>query len=287
MTSIAFIMGVVPLVFSTRRRRRDAPGDGHRGVRRHARRDGVRPVPHAGVLRRRSARLADASRAGRPRGTLPPDAGGRGGPLIDSHALSRSARLRGGRCRWPCCAAARRAVHAPQRCPAALANARCGACRRRSRYDPRWWRQFDDPVLDQLDRPRRSTPTSTSQVAVARVEQARAVFDETSRSTGSRRAGVGAVVDGASRRCPGSATSRSRPTPTAPGSTRSGRSTCSAGCGPRCRRRRRTPRPERGAGRRPGQRGRGGRAQLLRAARPAAAARGAERSLANQRRPCG
>ena len=34
-----------------RRRRGDPAGDGHRGVRRHARRDGVRPVPHAGVLR--------------------------------------------------------------------------------------------------------------------------------------------------------------------------------------------------------------------------------------------
>ena len=34
------------------RRRRDAPGDGHRGVRRHARRDVLRPLPHAGLLRR-------------------------------------------------------------------------------------------------------------------------------------------------------------------------------------------------------------------------------------------
>ena len=34
-----------------RRRRRDAPGDGHRGVRRHDRRHRLRHLPHAGVLR--------------------------------------------------------------------------------------------------------------------------------------------------------------------------------------------------------------------------------------------
>ena len=51
MTSFAFIMGVIPLVNRERRRQRDAPGDRHRGVRRHARSDIVRVVPHAGVLR--------------------------------------------------------------------------------------------------------------------------------------------------------------------------------------------------------------------------------------------
>ena len=39
MTSMAFIMGVVPLVLVDRRRRRDAPGHGRRGVLRHDRRD--------------------------------------------------------------------------------------------------------------------------------------------------------------------------------------------------------------------------------------------------------
>ena len=38
MTSVAFIMGVVPLVLATGSGRRGAAGDGHRGVRRHARR---------------------------------------------------------------------------------------------------------------------------------------------------------------------------------------------------------------------------------------------------------
>ncbi len=52
------------------RRRRDAPGDGHRGVRRHARRDVLRPLPHAGLLRRgRPAwpRASPAPAAHRPR----------------------------------------------------------------------------------------------------------------------------------------------------------------------------------------------------------------------------
>ena len=52
MTSIAFIAGTVPLVLVARRRRRSALGHRHHRVRRHARRDAVRPVPDAGVLRR-------------------------------------------------------------------------------------------------------------------------------------------------------------------------------------------------------------------------------------------
>ena len=51
MTSIAFIMGVVPLVMSTRRGVGNAPRDGYRRVLRHARRDAVRADAHAGVLR--------------------------------------------------------------------------------------------------------------------------------------------------------------------------------------------------------------------------------------------
>ena len=55
MTSLAFVMGVVPLVHVDRRRRRDAPRHGRRGVRRHDRRDHVRHLPHAGVLRAAAA----------------------------------------------------------------------------------------------------------------------------------------------------------------------------------------------------------------------------------------
>ena len=50
MTSLAFVMGVVPLVTSTRRWRGDAACDGRGGVLRHARRDVLRPVADAGVL---------------------------------------------------------------------------------------------------------------------------------------------------------------------------------------------------------------------------------------------
>ena len=52
MTSVAFIMGVVPLVLCARRRLRDPAGDGHRRVLRHARRHGLRPGAHARLLRR-------------------------------------------------------------------------------------------------------------------------------------------------------------------------------------------------------------------------------------------
>ena len=52
MTSFAFILGVVPLMLSRGRRRRNAPHAGHGRLRRHARRDAVRHLPDAGVLLR-------------------------------------------------------------------------------------------------------------------------------------------------------------------------------------------------------------------------------------------
>jgi multidrug efflux system outer membrane protein len=45
-------------------------------------------------------------------------------------------------------------------------------------YDPKWWRQFEDPVLDSLQ----TTALASNhdlRVAVARVRQARAIFDDT------------------------------------------------------------------------------------------------------------
>ena len=53
MTSFAFILGVTPLVWADRRRRRTAPGARHGGVLRHDRGDRLRPRFHAGVLRHR------------------------------------------------------------------------------------------------------------------------------------------------------------------------------------------------------------------------------------------
>jgi multidrug efflux system outer membrane protein len=47
-------------------------------------------------------------------------------------------------------------------------------------YDPRWWRQLDDPVLDQLQTAA-LTANHDVRTAVARLDQARAVFDEDSR----------------------------------------------------------------------------------------------------------
>ena len=51
MTSFAFILGVVPLVLRHGRRRRDALRAGRRRLQRHARRDVLRPLLHAGLLR--------------------------------------------------------------------------------------------------------------------------------------------------------------------------------------------------------------------------------------------
>jgi multidrug efflux system outer membrane protein len=47
-------------------------------------------------------------------------------------------------------------------------------------YDPRWWRQFDDPILDLLETEALQSNLDV-QMAVSRVNQARAVFDEVER----------------------------------------------------------------------------------------------------------
>ena len=60
MTSMAFILGVVPLLLSTRRRRRDAADAGHGRFQRHARRDRVRDLPDARVFLRRRVAERDA-----------------------------------------------------------------------------------------------------------------------------------------------------------------------------------------------------------------------------------
>ncbi len=47
-------------------------------------------------------------------------------------------------------------------------------------YDPRWWTQFDDPILEALEADALKSNLDV-RTAVARVNQARAVFDETAR----------------------------------------------------------------------------------------------------------
>ena len=54
MTSLAFILGVMPLVIASGRRGRDAPIAGHGRLQRHVGRDAVRHLPDAGVLLRHS-----------------------------------------------------------------------------------------------------------------------------------------------------------------------------------------------------------------------------------------
>ena len=68
MTSMAFILGVVPLLLSDGRRRRDAADAGHGRLQRHARRDRVRDLPDARVLLR--DRLAGRDAVCSPRGPV-------------------------------------------------------------------------------------------------------------------------------------------------------------------------------------------------------------------------
>jgi multidrug efflux system outer membrane protein len=75
--------------------------------------------------------------------------------------------------------AARGPYHAPQTAPAAVKQADSAHFAARP-YDARWWRQFDDPVLEQLETATLGANLDL-QAAVARLMQARAVFDETSR----------------------------------------------------------------------------------------------------------
>lgn len=68
-------------------------------------------------------------------------------------------------------------------------------------FDMRWWMQFDDPVLDQLVTQGLSTNHDV-RIAVARVQQARAVFDEVSRDRFPT-VGVGASVERRDQVVPG------------------------------------------------------------------------------------
>jgi multidrug efflux system outer membrane protein len=75
--------------------------------------------------------------------------------------------------------AARAPYQPPSTPPAAIQNADPGLFVDRP-YDPRWWRQFDDPVLEQLEADALQSNLDV-RTAVARVNQARAVFDGVAR----------------------------------------------------------------------------------------------------------
>jgi multidrug efflux system outer membrane protein len=68
-------------------------------------------------------------------------------------------------------------------------------------YDARWWQQFDDPVLEQLETVALGANLDL-RAAVARLMQARAVFDETSRDRYPR-VTAGASVDWREQAVPG------------------------------------------------------------------------------------
>ena len=68
-------------------------------------------------------------------------------------------------------------------------------------YDPRWWRLFDDPVLEQLEAAALASNLDIRQ-AVARVDQARAIFRDVSLDQYPV-AGVGASVDVREQSIPG------------------------------------------------------------------------------------
>jgi multidrug efflux system outer membrane protein len=68
-------------------------------------------------------------------------------------------------------------------------------------YDPRWWTQFDDPILEALE-DQALRANLDVRTAVARVSQARAVFDETKRDRYPK-VTVGAYVDQREQVIPG------------------------------------------------------------------------------------
>lgn len=69
-----------------------------------------------------------------------------------------------------------RPYHAPQVAPARLANAD-PVLVSSGPFDARWWQQFEDPVLDALIT-RALAANHDIRIAVARLDQARAIFDE-------------------------------------------------------------------------------------------------------------
>ena len=183
MTSVAFIMGVVPL------RAREGPargstGHGHRRLRRHAGRDAVRTVPDTVfyvVIQGAADRLSRRPARGRARCYR-----GRGGSLTSCAPLDLTpvclldravARRRHRGLCW-----GRRAR--PRTTPPARSSYRRPRCSAGTRpafsdqaYDPRWWRQLEDPVLEELENAALAA-NHDIRSALARLDQSRALFDE-------------------------------------------------------------------------------------------------------------
>ena len=221
---------------------RDSSGDGHRGVRRDARRHAVRPVPHAGVLHRH--RPADAIAPRARSGGAASCRSRRRRKGIDHDVASsvvgdaRSARL-GGRVR----ACGRRTSR-----PTVAAG---GAEQRRHRR----WSSSSRSIRGGGSSSRIRCSTSSSTRALGRQSRradgrgagrsgARVLRRRRARSLSDGRAG--ASVDRRDQAIPGF--SERAPSPSrriAPASMRSGRSTSSAASARRCARRRRTPRASR------------------------------------------
>ncbi len=68
----------------------------------------------------------------------------------------------------------------PETPQATLANAANATVFASAPYDPRWWSQFEDPVLEELELAALSANLD-ARVAVARLEQSRAIFDDVQR----------------------------------------------------------------------------------------------------------
>ena len=226
-----------------RARRRGAAGDGHRRVRRHARRHAVRPVPDAGLLRRRAGRGGAPVAAAPPRSCAPRRPRPR--RVIDRahstvHSLCGMAPLLVAVS--PCRPRVRAAHHAAGRSVQASALQRWDAA----------------AFSEQAYRPALVAPARGSGPRGARERRARG---QSRRPLGARavRSGARGVRrrppaalpdrDGrapsstcASRASPASATSRSRINTYRAASTRRGSWISSAACGRRSRRRRPTPR---------------------------------------------
>jgi multidrug efflux system outer membrane protein len=88
----------------------------------------------------------------------------------------------------------------PALTPVTLRNADPGVTTEQA-FDPRWWAQFDDPVLDDLES-RALQANHDVRIAVARVDQARAIFDEVKRERYPT-VTAGAAVDRRSEAIPG------------------------------------------------------------------------------------